>query len=91
MPFSVLFGLLFRQLRAMTVVLHLRNTALVGSKRLTYARTFVTSHYRRAEVTPERSNNKIWKSADEAVADLQSGKTLFSGVSPTVPLSTERE
>ena len=28
----------------------------------------------------DRTNNKIWASADEAVADLESGKIVFSGV-----------
>lgn len=45
------------------------------------ARTFTSTSFYRADITTHwRTNNKIWKSADEAVADLESGKTLFSGV-----------
>lgn len=30
----------------------------------------------------ERTNNKVWASADEAIKDIQNGSTIFSGVSP---------
>lgn len=79
------------------VVLPLRNpqmAAVVGiaTRRLpSCRRTFVTSRSRRADVAPRRTNNKIWNSADEAVADLQSGKIVFSGVScQPVPSSSEQ-
>ena len=43
-------------------------------------RSFSTSFVLRQQPL-ERSANKIWGSADEAVADLESGKMLLSGVS----------
>ena len=55
----------------------------VGGARYVIAIRTITSTTRRcspSEVTPERTNNKVWASADEAVADLQSGKTVFSSV-----------
>lgn len=59
----------------------LRTGSVLAVSRRVYARTFVSSSRSRADVAPKRTNNKIWKSADEAVADLESGKTVFSGVS----------
>ncbi|KAF9517572.1 hypothetical protein BS47DRAFT_1326367 [Hydnum rufescens UP504] len=42
-------------------------------------RAFTTSGICRSTTASVRSNNKLWKSADEAVADIESGSTVFSG------------
>lgn len=58
-------------------VLHPLRLRVVSST--TAQRAFSVSYLRRADAAaPVRTNNKIWKSADEAVADLESGKTIFS-------------
>ncbi|KAF8316188.1 succinyl-CoA:3-ketoacid-coenzyme A transferase subunit B [Clavulina sp. PMI_390] len=60
----------------------LRRLAFISIR--TTSRSFTSSRSTFVDVAPkaptaERTNNKIWKSADEAVADLQSGKVVFSG------------
>ncbi|KAF8326861.1 succinyl-CoA:3-ketoacid-coenzyme A transferase subunit B [Cantharellus anzutake] len=42
-------------------------------------RRYTTGGPRPQEVRPERTNNKIWKSAEDGIADMRSGSTIFSG------------
>jgi len=57
-----------------------RAGAAASSLRCACARTFSSTSLDRANITSRRTKRKIWESADEAVADLEPGKTLFSGV-----------
>jgi hypothetical protein len=60
----------------------LRQTSLIALRRSQH-RAFSTSFLLHDDRTPppqERSVDKVWKSATDAIADLESGKILLSGV-----------